>query len=671
MRMKSFKLVAITIFEECKYRKILHPGRYLLSSMDESWGDFFGMGVTVSAIVGKNGSGKSTLLEIAFRVINNFNAYTCSHLCNKNHPAVFYIEGLYAQIEYQIDQDNYSLICKGSMVELACNDSIIAKFDSEENLCFVPNLEGRVSILREFFYTAVVNYSPLAYNENEFNDDLISILDNNLNHLESNPGDNWLHNLFHKNDGYSVSINLNPFRTDGSINANTELTLTRNRIAAMLLLHPDKIIDGYELDMVEYWSDIEYLVKKLGLKGKGSNYVDLINSQTKRLIRNGSACKNLLEILLGEVPNPNNILRQACCIYICLKTLSIIEKYPLYESFKDLLKSDLLNRKGNPYDRERMIELAKILKWDKSHITLKIRQSIHLYKCIDNNTKLKLLVGLNNFEHYLQFNYHDYMKACGDKLISNNVTRQMEQMPPSFFSFRIKLRRKGIKEEKPIQISHLSTGERQFIYSTASIAYHLLNLKSVRAVKSRIHYRSMLVVLDEAELSYHPEYQRMFISRLIDLIGRLDPRHTMRVHFLLTTHSPFMLSDIPKCNVIYLKDGKIQEKNMKKSFCANICDILDQSFFLEETGMMGEFARQKVINAFQSLRPNASNADRAKYGNDALKHLIEAIGDEIISHTLKNAYDQSGRLSSDEINNRIEKYRTEIQKLEKLREDSI
>ena len=57
------------------------------------------------------------------------------------------------------------------------------------------------------------------------------------------------------------------------------------------------------------------------------------------------------------------------------------------------------------------------------------------------------------------------------------------------------------------------------------------------------------------------------------------------------THSPFILTDMLDNNVIYLsKNGK--QKPNKRTFAANIYDLLDDHFFLEDT--IGDVALKQI-----------------------------------------------------------------------------
>lgn len=59
---------------------------------------------------------------------------------------------------------------------------------------------------------------------------------------------------------------------------------------------------------------------------------------------------------------------------------------------------------------------------------------------------------------------------------------------------------------------------------------------------------------------------------------------------MIVTHSPFILSDIPECNVLYL--GTDEDHKPGLTFGANIYDLLQDSFFLKSD--IGEVAYTKI-----------------------------------------------------------------------------
>jgi hypothetical protein len=151
-------------------------------------------------------------------------------------------------------------------------------------------------------------------------------------------------------------------------------------------------------------------------------------------------------------------------------------------------------------------------------------------------------------------------------------------------------------------------------------------------------------MLDEIEVCFHPEYQRMFISRLLDLLtNRLYLNISFNIHIWITSHSPFILSDIPEKNIVYMEDGhQLTDEEKKKRkilqpMAANISDLLHQSFFLH-SGFIGEHARNKILSLVEFLR-----TDQKEFGvwdKDQAELFINGISEPFISKQLRLLYKQ-------------------------------
>ena len=63
-----------------------------------------------------------------------------------------------------------------------------------------------------------------------------------------------------------------------------------------------------------------------------------------------------------------------------------------------------------------------------------------------------------------------------------------------------------------------------------------------------------MIFLDEAEIGFHPEWQLEYFEFILDFLNALSEAKILTdpVQIVITTHSPVLLSDIPKCCTIYL-----------------------------------------------------------------------------------------------------------------------
>ena len=135
----------------------------------------------------------------------------------------------------------------------------------------------------------------------------------------------------------------------------------------------------------------------------------------------------------------------------------------------------------------------------------------------------------------------------------------------------------------------------------------------------------------------------MFISRLLDLLGnKLHLNEDFGIHILMTTHSPFILSDIPNELVSYMENGhqltrtELVEREIRHPMAGNISELLHQSFFLHD-GFIGEYARQKILSLVRYLKDGVSEADL--WDEEQAKLFIDGISEPFIHKQLMLLYE--------------------------------
>lgn len=133
---------------------------------------------------------------------------------------------------------------------------------------------------------------------------------------------------------------------------------------------------------------------------------------------------------------------------------------------------------------------------------------------------------------------------------------------------------------------------------------------------------SVILFIDEADLTYHPEWQRQFISIITHFLPKIytDPYYNgsgsgcKEIQIILSTHSPLILGDFPSASVSYLwkninGTNQIDNNRQPITFGENLYTILKDSFYLRN-GAVGEFARRKinqVIKETSEVREEARN----------------------------------------------------------------
>ena len=204
----------------------------------------------------------------------------------------------------------------------------------------------------------------------------------------------------------------------------------------------------------------------------------------------------------------------------------------------------------------------------------------------------------------------------------------LDNLPPALYRWDIKFRKVGTTDCN-IDFDTLSSGEKQMLNSFSAIIYHLQNLNATVAE----HYTNINVILEEIELYYHPEFQRSYIYKLLNLLRGVKLNNIKNINIVFVTHSPFILSDIPKSNVLFLRDGMDQHLMQENTFGANIHSLLKNGFFLPNL-TMGEFAYQKINSLFDKL----NSGDFAQEEMDDIYQDILLVGEPFLRSQLLGIY---------------------------------
>lgn len=688
-QLKSFLLSYIEIKLGCapSIRKILKEGekycfnQYTTNDGDSFINDLFGNNIFVQAIVGKNGCGKSTLFEIIIRIMNNLAYMLFKHIPENEHSMkVSYIKNIYADLGFIYNREIGCIKSRGETMafEIGSHKYVFGilnnEFGDDYEHIEKPTDEKILEITENLFYTLVINYSIHAFYEKNYRGDEII--------LGQSDGYPWIKCLYHKNDGYRIPIVLNPYRDNGTLDMDTESYLNENRLISILKYSEKnslEFIENYQLNNINYtfWPDT--LLQKFSIKDLKTDvdekkfhndysyrYNTIIDLFKKSLASSKSYARCIIEAYNFVYTGNEDDLKLIGYLYLVYKVLNIAGTYPAYRDYDDFSKMSLCfatetgNEKGiwEPFE---LVDFIHELRNDSSHITLKLRQTENfLTNYSGRKVDYDLLMGHPDYDTFLT------ILNLKDKIDYHDLDDIMEHMPPSFFEHDIILDRYNIKKEKinerPISISLLSSGELQMLFVLSSIVYHCKNILSITE-KNRVKYRCINLLLDEIELCFHPDFQRQFLNNLITTISRMKLNENCGFNILLSTHSPFILSDIPQQNILYLNEGEVWNNKVKiNPFCANVNDILYQSFFLNK-GFMGEFIRRKVLDLIEYLS-NGTNNDEYWDAKKA-RHFILTIGDPLVKEQLMAMYRDSKFIYKQD---KIELYKAEIERIEEDRE---
>ncbi|MGX4685858.1 AAA family ATPase [Vagococcus sp. JNUCC 83] len=139
---------------------------------------------------------------------------------------------------------------------------------------------------------------------------------------------------------------------------------------------------------------------------------------------------------------------------------------------------------------------------------------------------------------------------------------------------------------------------------------------------------NVLILLDEIDVTLHPEWQRKFMNSLFMF---LNTHYSTSLDFqiILTTHSPLILSDIRNMDVNFLSKNDMLPNSIN-TFGGNLNELMSESFFLEN-GLMGEFSSNKIKEIIKEINDGVITTKRSK----ELEGIINEIGEVVIRKSLK------------------------------------
>lgn len=323
---------------------------------------------------------------------------------------------------------------------------------------------------------------------------------------------------------------------------------------------------------------------------------------------------------LSDTGNPRN----AAMLYLVYKFISIAETY---QGFCNAYY--LTEEKYTPLIREwpnrdalgTIKQDLELIMRTNDYRTLKFKQTLNYLKQRKEYYGAELcdMPGIN-YDYFLSFDgMNNQMKGISLKEIQ-------WRLPCPIFEGDIILY--DGKDYYPLDT--LSSGMIQRLNTVGSLVYHLRNLDDNQEGEGMLAYERVCVVLEEVELYYHPEYQKSYLNYLLEQISRAGINRLKSVNLVFVTHSPFILSDITKNDILCLENGKRADLELK-TFGANIHDLLRHPFFMKK-GTIGDFA-QKVINEiivslsiYEAIKKSGNKPFNIRMFKEHNPELVESMG---------------------------------------------
>lgn len=175
----------------------------------------------------------------------------------------------------------------------------------------------------------------------------------------------------------------------------------------------------------------------------------------------------------------------------------------------------------------------------------------------------------------------------------------------------------------------ISSGQKAFVNVFASMVYELK--------KYQKNATNILIVIDEGDLYLHPQWQMDFFDKLNTIVSTLsaDGSH---VQLVLTSHSPFILSDLPRQNIAMLEPPVTSANGdrdgyqlRRQTFAGNLYDLFYGPLFLR-TPAISNFAKKKIEGITTELQSLAHISEEQR---EAYLRFSKLIGHDLIRASLE------------------------------------
>lgn len=574
-----------------QFKLTIIDGRYILERKREKEkqlpNNFFGEGISnISCIIGNNGSGKTTLIKdillyqyfTVFKPKLRVNPSKQIFIYEENN--LFYIYKSFSNLEINLPQETY-----------------------------VAN--------NELHLTSVNLNTKYIYFSTSFNTDSLA------NGIHSN-----IYDISARKELEDISLKIATPKTNSNssnIYMNGKLIIEKYNKELFRNILDFIIKNEIVIDTIPY---SDFKEKLLNLKNKSKiiyNFNEnniFFEKPNIEMLR-----KNLFKKINDDELSKNNPLD------------NILLKFWEYITFK--LITDIVSNKIEKNILDKIIVRKKdenIKKW-LDNVFKVILQNIFSYQ---NKMEAKNNPSTQDYKFYpsLSLDQFDisHIEGIITFLLSSNKKIKFDN---NRFVFSYKnnqaLFNKLLKWYHGRELYSLEFEEK---FSSGELEFLNLIVKLKNIGSNLTHASNIIFLFEELEAFMHPEWQRKIIDFLPSLKDSLPWLRDKNIQIILTSHTPFIVGDLPEKNIIFLNQNN-QSSPLTKTFGSNIYDLFKDNFLLESC--FGEFSRKKIKKVIDLLSKNKEdkyNTEEIEKNITEIEFIIDSIGEPLIKNKLEKMYNE-------------------------------
>jgi len=318
-----------------------------------------------------------------------------------------------------------------------------------------------------------------------------------------------------------------------------------------------------------------------------------------------------------------------------------------YRDWTSKLNSHLFIDKlqGSKYSSQSKYLLVNLLYWfsDSVFYDEGVKSNLNENKVKKNNSAIldfrsmihEIVYNLNHWPYFPIINYSEKVKLS-----------QLERSILAFPIFKLNLSFEDSLWKK--DFNSLSAWEKTMLVRFTNIYMRILEDS----------HNDNLILIDEPDLHLHLDWQKKYMQRLIDVFSALNL--DINLHFIIATHSPFIISDLPEKSIVLLDKsvenihkGEFTEvrRYENKTFASNFVNVIKDGFYFQDKVLMWSFAEINIhwlSIAHKFLLVGLDKIDNKRlnekeiriynyllaYGGEDIKKMIDEIWDDFLKENL-------------------------------------